>query len=82
MEVDVRQKRRQAEWLPVCNEMDLVSAGRESYPKLGCDRAGPAVRRITGDADLHEVSFHHRWIIESESGSSGSTVVTGASPSW
>jgi len=39
MEVDVRKEFRQPERLPVCNEVDLVTARRESNPKLGGDCA-------------------------------------------
>ena len=44
------------------DEMDLMAASRERQPELGRHRAGPAVCRITRDADLHfasESRLHH-----------------------
>jgi hypothetical protein len=39
VEVDVREELRKAKRLPVCNEVDLVTARRESNPELSGDRA-------------------------------------------
>jgi hypothetical protein len=39
MEVDVREKLRQAKRLPVRNEVDLVTASRQSNTELSGDRA-------------------------------------------
>jgi hypothetical protein len=52
MEKDVRQERRKPERLPVRNEVDLVTACRESDAELRRDSSRTTICRITGDADL------------------------------
>ena len=78
VEVDARQEYGQAERQLVRDEMHFVTALGERDAEFGRDRAGPAVRRITGDADLHSVPppRHHRSTITSHRGSCGSIRVT------
>ncbi len=84
VEVYARQKYRQPKRLLVGDEVDLVPAGGERDPQLGRDRAGAAVRGITGDADLHSDSpaFHQASTRASHRASCGSTRVTRAPAIW
>jgi hypothetical protein len=60
VEEHVRQKLRKTERLPISDEMDLVTSRGERDSELGRDSAGSSIRRVTCNADLQEVSFHHR----------------------
>ena len=51
--VDVRFLAPQPDGLRVGNEMDLVSALRQLQTEFRGDDSAAAVRRITGDSDLH-----------------------------
>ena len=54
MEANVGLRRDQTYGLRIGDEMDLMPALRELQPELGGHYATAAIRRITGDADLHE----------------------------
>jgi hypothetical protein len=60
VEIHVRKERRQPERLAVRDEMDFVAARRERNSELRCDRARSTIRRVAGDSDLQDDSFHHR----------------------
>src|SRR5205085_1488408 len=73
VEENSRKKRRQSERLTIGDEVDFVSTLGEGDAKLGRHGAGPTVRRVTSDANLH--SAHSRTTAR-ERESSGFTCVT------
>ena len=83
VEIDARQKRREAERLLIRDEVNLVATPGERDPELGRDGARSAVRRIAGDADLHaraaasdSASPNHRATAPCQSAAVGSRRVT------
>src|SRR5205807_1440567 len=57
MKTDIRLRGDQPDRLRIGDEMDLVPSLRELDAKLSGHNAAAAVRRITGDTDLHEGLF-------------------------
>jgi hypothetical protein len=53
VEIKTFAKTQQAERLSVGDEVDLVTAVGERESQLGSDRAGAAVRRVTGNPNFH-----------------------------
>src|SRR5712671_2892686 len=82
VEEDSWQERWQAEWLPVRNEVDFVSTIGQSDAQLRRNGARSAVRRITGDANVHSALSHHSRATALARESSGFTCVTAAAGSW
>src|SRR5205814_8696814 len=81
VEKNPRQKRRQSERLPICDEVDFVSSFGEGNTQLCRDGSGAAVRRVARDANLHSALSHHSRTTALARESSGFTRVTAAAGS-